>query len=70
MEVMRNAGLSWTAFYSSIHKGIDAINKCPLLVVKLPFSLDEFRCAANEFVSLSRDWLLNGCVVALDGSIY
>jgi hypothetical protein len=64
---MCNAGLSRTAFYSSIYKGIDAINRCPDLALKLPRSLEELRNAADEFALLSRDGLLNGCVLALDG---
>jgi hypothetical protein len=64
---MCNAGLSCTAFYSSIHKGIDAINRCPDLALMLPQSLEELHNAADKFALLSRDRLLNGCVLALDG---
>jgi hypothetical protein len=64
---MCNAGLSHTAFYSSIYKGIDAINRCPDLALKLPRSLEELRIAADKLALLSRDRHLNGCVLALDG---
>jgi hypothetical protein len=67
LDIICNAGLSRTAFYSSIYKGIDAINRCPDLALKLPRSLEELCNAADEFISLSRDQLLNGCVLALDG---
>ncbi len=59
LEIMCNAVLSHTAFYSSIYKGIDAINRCPDLALKLPRSLEELHDAADEFASLSRDQLLN-----------
>ncbi len=64
---MCNGGLLHTAFYSSIYKGMDAINRCPDLALKLPRSLEELQNAADEFASVRRDWLLNGCVLALDG---
>ncbi len=64
---MCNGGLSHTAFYSSIYKGMDAINRCPDLALKLPRYLEELQNAADEFASVRRDWLLNGCVLALDG---
>jgi hypothetical protein len=67
LDIMCNAVLSHTAFYSSIYKGIDLINRCPDLALKLPRSLEELHNAADEFASLSRDWLLNGCVLVLDG---
>ncbi len=54
-------------FYSSIYKGIDAINRCPDLELKLHRSLEELQNAADESASLRRDCLLNGCFLALDG---
>jgi hypothetical protein len=67
LDIMCNAGLSRTAFYPSIYKGIDAINRCPDLALKLPWSLEELHNAADEFALLNRDQLLNGWVLALDG---
>jgi hypothetical protein len=66
---MCNAGLSHTAFYSSIYKGIDAVNRCPDLALKLPQLLEDLRNVAGKFASLSRDRLLNGCVFTLDGCL-
>ncbi len=67
LDIMCNAGISQTAFYTCIYKGINAINGCPDLMLQLPRSLDQLRNAADEFASLSLDQVLNGCVIALDG---
>jgi hypothetical protein len=49
LDIMCNAVLSHTAFYSSIYKGIDAINRCPDLALKLPQSLEELLFSSVAF---------------------
>jgi hypothetical protein len=66
LDIMCNAGISQTAFYSCVYRGIDAINGSPELMLQLPRSLAQLSLLASEFASLS-DRVLNGCVMALDG---
>lgn len=65
-DIMCNRGVSCSAFYSSVYKDVYANNHCSLLALKLPRSLEELWHATP---SLSRDGLLNACIVALDGRL-
>ena len=67
LDVMMHTGISRTAFYSCVYKGIDAICSCPELELKMPLSLSEMKAAANSFKNISLDGRLNGCIGALDG---
>jgi hypothetical protein len=67
LDVLAHTGISRTAFYASVYKGIDAICGCDELALKMPMTLSELRVAADEFTNISLDGRLNGCVGALDG---
>jgi hypothetical protein len=67
LDVMVHAGISRAAFYSSVYKGLDAINRCLELQLKMPMLLTDMQDNANAFQQLSLDGRLGGCIGALDG---
>jgi hypothetical protein len=66
-DIWVSAGLSTAAFYRAVRHGIDTINSCPALQIKLPIMLEDLTKAAQEFECRSSHGIMNGCVAALDG---
>ncbi len=66
-DIRTTAGLSRASFYRCIYRGIDAINSCPQLQLKFPFTLSELHQTATDFEGHSAHGIFNGCVGALDG---
>jgi hypothetical protein len=62
LDVIIHTGISWTLFYSSVYKGINAICRCQELQLKMPMSLSDMHYATNLFKELSLDGQLNGCI--------
>ncbi len=60
LDVVVHPGISRSAFYTSVYRGIDAIWGCQELQLKMPMPLTEMHDAAIAFKNVSLDGRLNG----------
>jgi len=66
-DIRVNAGMAKSTFFSAIHRGIDAVNRCPELSINFPTSRHDLKVVALEYQNKSSNGVLDGCVRALDG---
>jgi hypothetical protein len=61
------AGLPISPFLYYLHRGMDAVNRCPQLSLEFPMDHGELKRVALEFQGKSSFGVTDGCVGALDG---
>jgi len=61
------AGLPISSFFYCLHRGMDAVNRCPQLSLEFPTDHGELKRVALEFQGKSSFGVMDGCVGALDG---
>jgi len=61
------AGLPKSSFFYCLHRGIDAVNRCPQLSLKFPTEHDDLKKVCLELQAKSSFGVMDGCVGALDG---
>lgn len=60
-------GIPKSTFFSCLHRGIDAVNRCSQLALKFPTDRHQLKRVALEFQQKSSFGVMDGCVGALDG---
>jgi hypothetical protein len=66
-DIRVTAGLANSSFFSCLHCGVNTVNNCKELAIKIPKMPSELRQSAADFAVKSHDGALNGCIALLDG---
>jgi hypothetical protein len=66
-DIRTKAGIAKSTFFSCLHRGIDAVNRCDELAIKFPMERDALNKVALEFQKKSSSGMMDGCVGAIDG---